>query len=267
MSINDYKKVININPNESENINYNSLDINNINISEIIKLAQGAESIIYKITFSTNIIDPLVLKYRIPKSYRHEDLDLSLRIKRTKSEKKLYKKLKENGIPTCVVPKIPQILIQKIFNSLNLNISNNLSREKKEKYENFEKTSIFMKFYENSEINLQKDIKSNFLVKFAEIIKKLHEISVIHGDLTISNFLFLEKNDEVLLIDLGLSFVSEKVEDKAVDLFVFERGLQSFGLSDADLQLFYKNYSKNDNNSEKYVLKKLEEIRSRGRKK
>lgn len=56
----------------------------------------------------------------------------------------------------------------------------------------------------------------------------LHDIGIIHGDLTTSNFM-LRNGDisKLVFIDFGLSFHSKNDEDKAVDLYVLERALIS----------------------------------------
>lgn len=67
--------------------------------------------------------------------------------------------------------------------------------------------------------------------KVASLIGKalglMHNIDVIHGDLTTSNLLMREETGAVVLIDFGLSYVSQLIEDKAVDLYVLERAFSS----------------------------------------
>lgn len=48
---------------------------------------------------------------------------------------------------------------------------------------------------------------------------------VIHGDLTTSNMIY--KDDQIYLIDFGLSYVKTSIEDRAVDLYVLERAFIS----------------------------------------
>ena len=55
-------------------------------------------------------------------------------------------------------------------------------------------------------------------------VAKLHNLNIIHGDLTTSNMIVREK---VYFIDFGLGFVSSKVEDKAVDLHLLKQALAS----------------------------------------
>ena len=60
----------------------------------------------------------------------------------------------------------------------------------------------------------------------------LHDGGLVHGDLTTSNMILRQNENEggkrdLLLIDFGLSFNSALAEDKAVDLYVLERALLS----------------------------------------
>jgi TP53 regulating kinase-like protein len=80
--------------------------------------------------------------------------------------------------------------------------------------------------------------------KIGEMIGRMHDGNVIHGDLTTSNILRQENGELVdilsffmnfsrclrflkVLIDFGLSYTSTLHEDKAVDLYVLERAISS----------------------------------------
>ena len=52
----------------------------------------------------------------------------------------------------------------------------------------------------------------------------LHSKNVIHGDLTTSNFLV---EDKLYLLDFGLSFHSDRLEDKAVDIRLIKETFSS----------------------------------------
>lgn len=58
-----------------------------------------------------------------------------------------------------------------------------------------------------------------------EKIALLHDSSIVHGDLTTSNLMV--RNESIVFIDFGLSYHSNNIEDKAVDLYVLERALSS----------------------------------------
>lgn len=100
------------------------------------------------------------------------------------------------------------------------------------------------------------------------VIGKLHSSGIIHGDLTTSNILV--RNEDVAqlsMIDFGLSFMNPSAEDKGVDLYVLERALLStHPESETLFELILKSYGKSNVKDAKETLKKLDEIRLRGRK-
>lgn len=65
-------------------------------------------------------------------------------------------------------------------------------------------------------------------------VAEVHNADIIHGDLTTSNMLLCspapagsERQQRLVLIDFGLAQVSKMAEDRAVDLCVLERTMQS----------------------------------------
>jgi TP53 regulating kinase and related kinases len=126
------------------------------------------------------------------------------------------------------------------------------------------------KFEDNAEL-------LDLMSKVGQLVGRLHEIGIIHGDLTTSNLML--RNDkqregvatslegDVVLIDFGLANQSIQDEDQAVDLYVLERAFgsthpQAEGLFQEVLKAYGKSYRKG-----KMVLKRLEDVRLRGRKK
>lgn len=127
--------------------------------------------------------------------------------------------------------------------------------------------------------------------KVGMVVGRMHELGVVHGDLTTSNLMLrpglkeggmvngeaheedgegklrqeLEAG-EVVLIDFGLSAQVAQDEDRAVDLYVLER---AFGSTHPEaeeefnevLRVYGESYK-----GAKVVLKRLEEVRMRGRK-
>ena len=136
------------------------------------------------------------------KSYRISELDERLRKLRTRRETKLLEKALEK-IP---VPKIIE--------------SDEKSKE------------IIMEFIDGKKIsdNLDDFPEKKQLEIFRQIgenISKLHDSSIIHGDLTTSNMIFNEENNKVYFIDFGLGFRSHKIEDKAVDIHLLKQALEA----------------------------------------
>lgn len=126
-------------------------------------------------------------------------------------------------------------------------------------------------------------------------VAKMHEAGVVHGDLTTSNLMLrpirtelkgefvdgvpaVEKANleesyegevgggEIVLIDFGLAGQSSQEEDKAVDLYVLER---AFGSTHPEAEEGFKEvlsvYGRSYKGAD-MVLKRLEEVRMRGRK-
>lgn len=100
-----------------------------------------------------------------------------------------------------------------------------------------------------------------------KIIACMHSIKITHGDLTTSNFLIRPSNGEIWAIDFGLGQLNSSVEDMAVDLYVLERALLCTHTHLSNLVLaVFKAYNSFHNKQTTAVIKKLEEVRMRGRK-
>uniref|UniRef100_A0A8C5X7B3 non-specific serine/threonine protein kinase n=1 Tax=Malurus cyaneus samueli TaxID=2593467 RepID=A0A8C5X7B3_9PASS len=104
--------------------------------------------------------------------------------------------------------------------------------------------------------------------KMGELLARMHDEDIIHGDLTTANLLLrppMEKLD-LVLIDFGLSFISGLPEDKGVDLYVLEKAFIS---THPDTETMFKALLKSYAAASKKsgpVIKKLDEVRLRGRK-
>ncbi len=187
-------------------------------------ISQGAEAKIYladsKYPKEKDTGDKIIIKDRIKKDYRIEEIDNQLRGFRTRREAKILHKLHKYGF-------VPKVL------------------------ENDEKERLAMEYIEGPKIrdvleemyfkdmnakdkNASKDMKENKALKIcreiAQKIKLMHDNNIIHGDLTTSNMILNEnakEGNKVFFIDFGLSFVSAKVDDKAVDLHLLKQALES----------------------------------------
>uniref|UniRef100_A0A8B9P520 non-specific serine/threonine protein kinase n=1 Tax=Apteryx owenii TaxID=8824 RepID=A0A8B9P520_APTOW len=104
--------------------------------------------------------------------------------------------------------------------------------------------------------------------KLGELLARMHDEDLIHGDLTTCNILLrppMEKLD-LVLIDFGLSFVSGLPEDKGVDLYVLEKAfLSTHPDTETVFETLLKTYAATSKKSGP-VVKKLDEVRLRGRK-
>lgn len=106
-------------------------------------------------------------------------------------------------------------------------------------------------------------------IYLGKVIAKMHFGGLIHGDLTSANVMLRNgKMDHVVLLDFGLSYQKELPEDKAVDLYVFERALSALhdGLEGTTFEAIRKGYESFNLEHATIVYKKLEEVRLRGRK-
>lgn len=106
--------------------------------------------------------------------------------------------------------------------------------------------------------------------RVGHILARMHDEDVIHGDLTTSNMLLRPvvegREPELVLIDFGLSYISALPEDKGVDLYVLEKAFLSTHPNTEQLfEKLLKSYTASSKKSAA-VIKKLDEVRLRGRK-
>lgn len=93
----------------------------------------------------------------------------------------------------------------------------------------------------------------------------LHSGNIVHGDLTSSNFIVSRR---LVLLDFGLSFYSERLEDKAVDVRLIKEIYSSahFPLYEPLLENFLTGYiGIMGQNRARKILEKVSDIERRGR--
>lgn len=101
-----------------------------------------------------------------------------------------------------------------------------------------------------------------------QVLARMHDEDLIHGDLTTSNMLLKPPLEQlnIVLIDFGLSFISALPEDKGVDLYVLEKAfLSTHPNTESVFAAFLQSYATSSRKA-RPVLKKLDEVRLRGRK-
>ncbi|NXK65123.1 PRPK protein, partial [Sylvietta virens] len=104
--------------------------------------------------------------------------------------------------------------------------------------------------------------------KMGELLARMHDEDIIHGDLTTANLLLRPPTEklDLVLIDFGLSFISGLPEDKGVDLYVLEKAfISTHPDTETMFQALLKTYAATSKKSGP-VIKKLDEVRLRGRK-
>lgn len=182
---------------------------------------QGAEAIIH-------IQDNQVIKQRIAKPYRHAQLDEQLRTRRTRSEVKLLNKVAAIGL------KVPAVIRHNTDSIVLEYISGDTLRD------------VFTQ-------------PQPFARQIADILSMLHQHDIIHGDLTTSNMMV--RDGHIVLIDFGLGCISARIEDKAVDIHVFEESLQAYhhAIAQEVMSIIEQHYI------HKPVLERLAQLRLRGR--
>jgi TP53 regulating kinase-like protein len=193
-------------------------------------LFKGAESNIYLTKWYDK---KAVSKIRIPKIYRQRMLDEELRRRRTITESKMITMAKEFGLST------PYIYFVDPF-----------------------RAEIVMEFISGTRAS--KILRSSICFDIGNFASTLHMFNIIHGDLTPSNFIV---NRKITMIDMGLSFYSTRIEDKATDIRLFKEILKS---------IYHQSYSKffgdfldgyksvNSKELEK-ILQRIDEIETRKR--
>ena len=205
-------------------------------------IAQGAEAKVYLEVQNNYSKNPVISKQRIPKAYRHKQLDQQIRKQRTKREAKILNKALSLKIN---VPKV-----------LNLN-------QKGEASDKFDLIIEYLKGDKLAEtLNDYKESKQKEVMeKLGKQVSLIHENDIIHGDLTTSNVILKE---EVYLIDFGLGFISTKIEDKAVDLHLIKQALEAKHWKNWEdlFKEFLKGYNWKES---KQVVERLEVVEKRGR--
>ncbi len=155
---------------------------------------KGAEADLYQTNWKNS---KAILKIRKVKKYRNPLLDSKIRKQRTIKESQMLSLVKSYGIPAPLVY-----------------------------FVNLKKTSITMQEIPGTPVH---DLPESKIIELSKDIGKLvgtlHKNGIMHGDLTTSNFILFQKT--VFVIDFGLSQISIKPEDHAVDLRLIKEILNS----------------------------------------
>ncbi len=186
-------------------------------------LNEGAESRIYAAKIFGYAV---VVKERQAKAYRIPALDQEIRRARTKCEARILARLGKAGVP------VPALIAVGTFD-------------------------IYM---ERINGTLLKDVKNPDAKTFTQagrVLAAMHRADVAHGDFTPANLMVTE--GRVVVIDFGLSEVTNSMEEKALDLLLMKRSITK-----TQYATFISYYSKAYVDSAK-ALKRLESIERRGR--
>ncbi|KAH8178953.1 protein kinase domain-containing protein [Sarocladium implicatum] len=228
-------------------------------------ITQGAEGRLYKTTYLVPDL-PCALKFRPKKPWRHPVLDQRLTRHRILSEARILAKCRRDGVRVPAVYALDEaagwLMLEWIEGApVRVRINERLGK----RTEGIEQDTVL----------------GDLMRRMGTAVGQLHKNGIVHGDLTTSNMMLRSPDTqssvsdgsqsktldgEVVIIDLGLASGSISDEDRAVDLYVLERAFGSthpraeclFGeLLDAYRTTFKQ---------APVVLKKLEDVRQRGRK-
>jgi Kae1-associated kinase Bud32 len=198
-----------------------------------ILLSKGAEADIYCTRWYGS---KAISKVRPEKSYRQKVLDFEIRRYRTIHEAAMLSNAKDKGIRTPFVYFVDPVA-----------------------------TEIVMEYIDGE--SLKEKITLDLVLKMGKCTGLLHLNNIIHNDLTTSNFIN-SKKDEIVMLDFGLAFFSERLEDKAVDIRLIKEVFYSsyVSISVAAFSEFIAGYmSITGKEKTQATLRKVLEIERRGR--
>jgi len=156
---------------------------------------RGAEAVI-------TISGAMAEKRRVSKRYRVPALDKRLIAERTRAEARLIAAARKTGIPTPVMSDITA-------------------------------DTIRMEYVEGT--ILTDNLSKKTVQEAGRMVGKLHTAGIVHGDLTTSNLILRAGDGRCVLIDFGLSQVTQEIEQRGVDIHVFFQTLESTAPERAEL--------------------------------
>lgn len=239
-------------------------------------ITQGAEGLLYRTTYLHPHL-PAALKHRPAKPYRHPLLDARLTRARILAEARILARCRRDGVPVpavyCVDEAAGWLLLEWIDGApvrarVNAWLGTRPAAEVEDPARNAPLVAL--------------------LRRVGAAVGRLHAAGVVHGDLTTSNMMLraagpgveTEANGhgdgdgdgqgvlegEIVIIDFGLASQGSHEEDRAVDLYVLERAfLSTHPRTEKLFGEVLEGYAKTFKGS-KPVLRKLEDVRMRGRK-
>ena len=146
---------------------------------------RGAEAVVTK---GKLLGRDIVVKERIKKNYRIQEIDQKLRKERTKAEARLLHKAKLSGVNCPVVFEV----------------------------EDYKLTISFIDG-ERPKMNAAEAKTAG------EMLASMHSSDIIHGDYTPANL--IKSGRKLFVIDFGLGFFSSDIEDKAIDVYTMRKAL------------------------------------------
>jgi len=219
--------------------------------------------------------EPVLLKHRFSKQYRHAALDGSLTRARVAGEARAILRSLRCGVS------VPGVRFVDAANGvLGIEWVNGKSvrcllgsRDEEDESEDGDENEARADEDPLGEYAISKDAMMKMV---GTEIAKMHLADIIHGDLTTSNMMLRHPSfitdsrpgtQQLVLIDFGLAYTSALAEDKAVDLYVLERAFASTHPESEPLfERVVEGYKKKIGLDWTAIGRRLEEVRLRGRK-
>ena len=181
-----------------------------------------------------------ISKIRKERKYRQPILDKRLRKRRTINEARMLIEVKNLSVLTPIVY-----------------------------YLDISKSEIIMQYMKGKrvkELLLEDGEHMDKCIEIGKNIGNLHQGGIIHGDLTVSNF--IKYQNKIAIIDFGLSIKSQRTEDFAMDLHILNQTLNNY-YTDKSIKFFewillgYEEICGAPHLTK--VLKRINELEKRGR--
>ncbi len=188
------------------------------------KEIRGAEAVV--------TIGDRVHKHRIEKPYRHPDLDARLRAERTAAEARLTSLARRRGVPTPALCDVDPEAARLVFARVG-------------------------------EADLADALTEPRVRRVGTHLAVIHEAGFVHGDPTVRNARVDPDADRVYLIDFGLGYHTQDIEDYAMDLHVFEGSITGTTADHTSLCRAFEDAYRNTGSES--VIARLRDIEGRGR--
>ena len=195
---------------------------------------KGAESIIKRSEFFNRNV---IIKRRIIKGYRNNELDKKIRYARMKNEFLILYNLYEKNFNVPVIYD---------FNKYDMELT----------MENIDGITLNEYLINNSNYN-------DILSKTGEIIGKMHSLKITHGDLTPNNIIV--KENKIYLIDPSMGSLHPELEDMGDDIFLFIESLKALYKCWNKMQNIFLNSYRNNYHGYKDIMDTVKKISERRR--
>ncbi len=199
-------------------------------------IRRGAEAEIRRSEFMGRKV---LVKSRVPKSYRHPELDRTLRAHRTRVEARLLQEARSCGVPTPVIYDIDLVNAELWMQEID-------GPRAKDALASADEAEVR---------RICQDI--------GRMVARLHANGMTHGDLTTSNMIL--QDGRVWFIDLSLGVKAASLEEMGVDLHLLREAFQS---AHSDMMYAYDIIAETyagEFQGGREVLAKVKDIEERGR--